>query len=252
MEFLHRYSDGSCLYRMSARALCRIPIWKGNRIIDEKHVQELKQSVAEKVHHLDSGYRMIRYEEEDEKGTTVKRSYVVDGQHRIRVLVDKLQDAGPEYDFIVTVTEIELGSEADAIQYFNQINHAKPILFTEDDKMVINRYIKGIMDAFESKLKLIRQGATRRPYLSVDRLREHLVKHVHLLKRWSVAGFVEACKEWNRQVLLELTILLEKAIKEKTIIKDQNTMKKTIELDFGLAWDDKMKWIPILLQTISL
>jgi hypothetical protein len=248
MEFLHRYSDGSCLYRMSARALCRIPIWKGNRIIDEKHVQELKQSVGDKVHHLDSGYRLIRYEEEDEKGTAVKRSYVVDGQHRIRVLMDKLQESGPEYDFIVTVTELELGSEADVIQYFNQINHAKPILFTEDDKMIVNRYLKGVMDAFDSKWKWIRQGATRRPYLSADRFREHLVKHVHLLKRWSVSGFVEACKERNRQILLELTNQLEKTIREKTVIKDQNTMKKTIELEFGLAWDDKMRWIPLLLQ----
>jgi hypothetical protein len=182
MEFLHHYSDGSCLYRMSARALCRIPIWKGNRTVDKKHVQALKDSIQNKINHLDSGYRLIRYEEDDENGSTVKKSYLVDGQHRICVLLDKLQEIGPEYDFIVTVTELELKSEADVIQYFNQINHAKPISFVEDDQMIVNRYWKGIIDGFESKFKLIRQGGTRRPYLSADRLREHLVKNIQLLK----------------------------------------------------------------------
>jgi len=229
---------------MSARALCRIPIWKGNRIIDEKHVQALKMSVGNKINNLDSGYRLIRYEEEDENGSSVKKSYLVDGQHRIRVLQDKLQEIGPEYDFIVTVTELELKSEGDVIQYFNQINHAKPISFVEDDQMIVNRYLKGIIDGFESKLKLIRQGGTRRPYLSADRLREHLVKNIQLLKRWSVSNFVEECKRKNYQIIEELKIMSEKQS------KDLNTIKKSIELEFGLAWDDKMKWLPLLLQSL--
>jgi hypothetical protein len=41
MEYLHTYNDGSCLYRTSARALCCVPIWKGNRIIDMEHVKHL-------------------------------------------------------------------------------------------------------------------------------------------------------------------------------------------------------------------
>lgn len=246
MEFLHKYSDGSCLYKMSARALCRIPIWRGNRIIDDKHVSALKESVGTYVERLDSGYRIIRYEEEDEKGQRTKQSYVVDGQHRIRVVMDALQAAGPEWDFIVTVTELELTSEGEVIQYFNQINHAKPILFTEDDQMIVNRFIKGIMDGFDSKWKLIRQGGTRRPYLSVDRFREHLLKNVTLLKRWTVTEFVDACRKKNLQLLQELKILCEKPS------KDHNTIKKSLELEFALAWDDKMKWLPSLLQSILL
>ena len=123
MEFLHSYNDGSSLYRMSARSLCRIPIWKGNRMVDLAHVQTLKGAVGPEITRLDSGYKVIRYEEEEEKGGRVMKSYVVDGQHRIRVLQDAFTVLGPEVDFIVTVTEMEVATEEEAIRYFNQINH---------------------------------------------------------------------------------------------------------------------------------
>lgn len=239
MEFLHQYMDGSCLYRVSARALCRIPIWKGNRIMDMNHVQELKQSIGEHITTLDSGYKIIRYEEEEEKGEKVNKSYVVDGQHRIQILNDAFKSMGPEVDFIVTVTEIELHSEEDAIRYFNQINHAKPISYTEDDNMIANRYLEAILKAFDSKLRCIRQGATRRPYLSSDRLREQLVKHIYYIKKWKPSVLVTYCQEVN-QCLIE-------DFKRERLDQDKKTDKimkqKMIELEFGLAWDDKFKWL---------
>lgn len=237
MEFLHSYHDGSRLYRMSARALCRIPIWKGNRIIDMEHVQQLKTSIGENHMMLDSGYKVIRYEEEEEKGERIKKSYVVDGQHRIRVLQDAFSEADPEVDFIVTVTEIELTSEEEAIRYFNQINHAKPISYTEDDTMIANRYLEGILRKYSGPLRLIRQGATRRPYLSADRFRESLIKHITAVKRHTVDEFIERCHQANQTMLEMLRTSPPQGKSEQTMAR------KMVELGFALAWDEKFKWL---------
>lgn len=236
MEFLHSYHDGSRLYRMSARALCCIPIWKGNRIIDIDHVQQLKNVIGENYRILDSGYKMIRYEEE-EKGERIKKSYVVDGQHRIRVLLNAFSEAEPDIDFVVTVTEIELSSEEEAIRYFNQINHVKPISYTEDDTMVANRYLEGVLKKYSGSMRLIRQGATRRPYLSVDRFREHLIKHMDSVKKFTVESFVEHCHAANQMILGVLRTYIQEGGSERLM------EKKMVELGFALAWDDKFKWL---------
>ena len=42
---IHLFSDGSQLKPMSAAEFSRIPVWNGNRILDEAHVATLKQSL---------------------------------------------------------------------------------------------------------------------------------------------------------------------------------------------------------------
>lgn len=232
-ELLHEYNDGSCLYRMSARSLCRIPIWKGNRVLDMEHMDALKTAVGANIGTLDSGYKVIRYEEEEEKGGLVKRSYVVDGQHRLRVLQDALTVLGPDVDFIVTVTEREVVSEEEAIAYFNQINHAKPISYTEDDTMVANRYLSAILRAFDGPMKRIRQGATRRPYLSADKLREQFTKYLSIIRTYSVEDFARLVQEVNERLMAEI----------RAEAKDNPMARKMLELGFALAVDERFTWL---------
>jgi hypothetical protein len=119
---LHTYSDGSILRVMDASALIHIPIWKGNRHIDLDHVKNIKEST--KAYLLDSGYKIIQYEEDG-----IQKSYLIDGQHRVSVIIDyfKTKTIEDEYfenpikDFKVTVTEITVSSESEAIDYFNKI-----------------------------------------------------------------------------------------------------------------------------------
>ena len=121
-QVLHTYHDGSQLYRMSARALSKIPIWKGNRIIDITHVANIKQSILNNIKLLDSGYKIIRYMEEDEDEKSISKYYLIDGQHRVSIVSEYFRNDANATDFMVTVTEIYVESEIDAIQYFNQIN----------------------------------------------------------------------------------------------------------------------------------
>jgi hypothetical protein len=238
MELLHTYQDGSKLYKMSALALTKIPIWKGNRIIDLNHVNNIKSSIQHNAYLLDSGYKIIQYEELDETDRLVKKSYVIDGQHRISVVNDYFENTTNAKDFDVTITEIRVESEIDAIDYFNKINNVKPIQFEEDPNLVVNKYIKKLSEAFLNKNKLIRSGITKRPYLSSDKFREILKKFYHKLKNISIDEFVSQCKIINSKTIQDLEI--------RSLNQDEKDIKlihRILELNFALAWDDKYKWL---------
>jgi hypothetical protein len=242
MEFLHNYHDGSRLYKMSARALCCIPIWKGNRIIDMNHVMNIKQSIDQNIQLLDSGYKIIQYIEEDENDKPIRKSYLIDGQHRVSIVSEYFETDKNAIDFIVTVTEIRVESEAEAIQYFNQINNVKPIQFEEDANMILNRYLDKLIKSFPIKMKLFR-SSTKRPYLSIEKFREYLQKKVNTLKLISVELFVSRCKEINDKILVELR---ERIKNEKD--KELKMMNKMIDLEFGLAWDDHYRWLNTIIE----
>ena len=227
MDLLHTYSDGSKLYKMYASALTRIPIWKGNRIIDPTHVKNIKEST--KAYLLDSGYKLIQYKEsENDK----PKSFIIDGQHRISVVTEYLEtttfedDIMPSKDFQLTVTEIRVDSEADAIAYFNKINNVKPIQYEEDPNLIINKYILGLEKEFPGKFKI------KRPYLSADKLREALHVRIESLKKLSVDDFVTKCKTQNTKIVEEL----------KT--KDKMA-ERMVQLHFGLALN--FKWLDVIL-----
>ena len=155
MDLLHIYSDGSKLFKMSASALMRIPIWKGNRIIDLDHVKNIKESIDYKAYLLDSGYKTVQYDEMDENNKPFKKTYLIDGQHRISVVADYFENVENSKDFSVTVTEIRVDSEADAIEYFNKINNVKPIQFKEDPNLIINKYLHRLIGSYPVKSKLL-------------------------------------------------------------------------------------------------
>ena len=70
-EVLHRYHDNSTLTRTTIQELLKIPIWKGNRILDTHHSDTIYNMIHNRslnIQSLDSGYRVIVYKEEDASG----------------------------------------------------------------------------------------------------------------------------------------------------------------------------------------
>lgn len=242
MELLHTYSDGSKLYKMSALALSKIPIWKGNRIIDLAHVKNIKESINSKAYLLDSGYKTIQYDELDENEKPVKKTYLIDGQHRISVVNDYFENLEHPSDFMVTVTEIRVDSEIEAIDYFNKINNVKPIQFQEDPNLLVNKYLQRLIGSFPVKGKLFRTGATKRPYLAVDKFREVLKKRSDGLRKISIEKFIKECKSTNIKIIQELEI---RSLNEND--KELKIINKILELGFALAWDDKFKWLDTII-----
>lgn len=246
LQTLHTFHDGSVLGTMSARSLILIPIWKGNRIIDAAHIRTIRESVGDKVQNLDSGYRIIRYNEEDANGATITQRYVIDGQHRLSVLRDHFHDTLCAPDFTLTVTEIAVASEGEAIEYFNRINTAKPIHFAEDPVLVMNRYVAKMQEMFpprRGKVQVIKSVATHRPFLNVDRLREVLSANYDRLVKVSLEDFGRKLQEKNAAILRELELML--AVGGQ--VRDEKIAQRCVELGFGLAFDPKLRWVAEIL-----
>ena len=243
MDCIHTFHDGSVLRKMSAQALVAIPVWKGNRILNTEHVANLRKAIGAKIHLLDSGYCTIQYPELDAADNEVMQTYIVDGQHRAALLRDHFQPPCFEADFTVLVREKTVRNETEAIGYFNAINNCKPQQWQHDRKLVANAYIVAIESAF-NKVKgwaAIRQGATHRPFLSIDKLREQLLLQKLNPDSEAMTLCLQKLIQWNKKKCEETQIRLAM----EPDAKEAKLWSKALELDCMLAMD--FSWITTLL-----
>jgi len=219
MNVLHTLHDGSILRIMTARELVAIPVWKGNRTLDVAHAKAIAAAVTD-IRTLDSGYRIVNYMEPDATGTPVRQSYLIDGQHRCHIL-----RSATALDFPVIVTEKDVASESDAIDFFNTINTVKPQQWSIDPALIVNLYIVELEKAFP---KMIRPS-THRPYLSVDRLREALKRLP--LKAKAVTACVAKARAKNE-------VLLQDAIMRSNydLVENKRAIANGFMLGLDLGW----------------
>jgi len=227
---------------MSARDLVRLPIWNGNRTLDKAHSGRIRDAIGSAVQRLDSGYRIIHYFEPDTNDTMVRQSYLIDGQHRAEVLREHFLGGLCEPDFTVVVTEKEVASETEAIEYFNAINNVKPQQWRTDPAILVNKYIAEMERRFNKKglsAKYIRTGATVRPYLGADKLREALKAVVADLgqETASIEAFSARAFERNKKLLENASVLI------LANNKDSKYYEKAAAVGFMLAIDPKLPWV---------
>lgn len=232
MASLHTFHDGSTLRLLSAKSLIKIPIWKGNRILNTEHVAAIQAAIGPRINELDSGYCIIQVPELDAANKELLESYIIDGQHRAAVLKAHFEPPCFDDDFNVVVRVKRVASESEAISYFNAINNTKPQQWKHDKKLVANAYIVAIeADYNTKKLALIRPGATCRPYLSVDKLREQLM--LQPLDPERIASFRTRLIEWNRKKCEETQLVLSLQPDHK----DARMLTRAVEVHFLLAMD---------------
>lgn len=227
--FLHTFSDGSILRKISARDLVKIPIWKGNRILQQDHKQSISQSLLHGVKSLDiKPFHIVSYPVEEDDYEEIQ-SFVVDGQHRQSILKDS-----NDLDFDVLIVEKKCESESDVIEYFKILNHTRAIEWKDDPILVANRYISALEKAFNTnKEKRIRVKATHRPYLYVETLREELLKRKVSHTGKSPDQFVAFARQVNQEMLEKIRSKLPRELMEE----------RALHLEFCLALDPKFKWL---------
>lgn len=180
-----RLHDGSVLSQMNSRDLARLPIWKGNRIMDTAHMEEIQAAIGGDIRKLDlKPYHLVTYDRVQEDGTKERVTEIIDGQHRASIIKRHYETEELEFDatelpntFQVYVIEKRCQSEAEIIQYFRILNATKAIQWREDPRLAANRYIEALVNKFNTpKKELIRQGKTRAPYVGVDVIREEAIR----------------------------------------------------------------------------
>lgn len=226
---LFTFSDGSILRKMPARDLIKIPIWKGNRILNLDHKDSIVKTLKNGVKSLDlKPFHIVSYPvEEDDLEQTL--SYVVDGQHRHSIIKES-----ETQDFDVLVIEKKCESETEVIEYFKILNHTRAIEWKEDPILLANKYIAALEKAFNiGKEKRIRHKATHRPYMYVETLREELLKRKIGCTGKTPEEFVLFAQKSNHTMLDSLK---EKANREPM-------EERALNLEFCLALDTKYKWL---------
>jgi len=232
---MHRFHDGSILKVMMAKDLAKLAVWKGNRTLDMTHAKSIRDAIGSAVENLDSGYRIVNYEEEDTAGRRIRQSYLIDGQHRQHVLKEHFLSHLCEPDFEVIVQEKDVESEAEAIAYFNAINNVKPQRWT-DTSHLVNLYIQALQKQFT--FKYIKQGGTHRPYLSVDKLRVALQAHDTRLVQdpTRIQQFVQRVVEWNAVQIANATLRILENNKESKFWERAEREKFMLAVEPGLKW----------------
>jgi hypothetical protein len=148
-------------------------------------------------------------------------------------------------DFPVVVLEKAVESEYDIIIYFNALNNAKPILWT-DTTLIVNKYIAELEAGFNKpKLQLIRKGNAHRPYLSVEKLRIALsaIKDISASPT-AIKAFVERSKAWNTAYVARAY-----TIAAFTNEKEYAMLLKCADAGFMLAHDPKLGWVAELYRS---
>lgn len=240
---VHTYYDGSKLIIGNIFDILEIPVWKGNRNMDQIHVADIEKKIGTAVESLDSGYKIVEVPEEDATGKIIHGFYLVDGQHRMEV-VRRFHRKYPVTlnNFPVSYTIKYVANEDEIITHFNTINTSKPILFREDDNMIINKTIQGMVGLFNTGGKIcIRQTRTRTPYMSFEDLRA-LLKNPGMighLRNIGIDAFLEYIRAWNNarceQYRCESIVLKENELNK--------THEKAFDLHFFISCDQS--WIKI-------
>lgn len=215
---------------VSARALADLPVWKGQRLVDEDHVRIIYESLSGNIRKLSlTPYVVANIVDSEGAG----HRCVVDGQHRSHVLRMYFRNIHAE-DFMVLVGESTVYSEEDAIQLFKDLNRTKSISWKQDPVLTANTYIEALTAVFNTDKKklLIRPGKTTKPYMSVDKLRDALIsKRVYDWKQ-TPSEFVEYAKVKNEEQILYL---------EFTAVCT-STQQRALDNKFALGLDDKFSW----------
>ena len=243
---LHTLHDGSAVRAISAKELVQIPIWKGNRTIDLAHAAHIRDAIGSRIQELDFGYKIICYNETDTYGVTVMQKYLIDGQHRAHVLREYFLNNMCSEDFTVVVIEKIVQSETEAIDFFNAINNVKAQRWNTDPKLLVNQYIATMEKQFNvGGRRFIRNGATKRPYLGVDRLRDALSAVQLPQEQNRIHEFCQRAAARNAQLLEQLPFILLSNIREGKYYEH------AAEVGFMLAVDLKMRWVSDVLEEMQ-
>lgn len=248
--------------RSTVYELMKIPIWPGQRIIDTDHARKLGGDIKE-LRFLDKGYCVIAIPDEDAVGKAIVQRYIVDGQHRMKVLMEAREAAFYEAkefkNFTVTYTEKRVNDQTEANDYFyNIINNAKPLPPPAvDPTRTVNSFVEELEEAFKLCAKACIKGhATKRPYLCIEDVREVLKKRdIDSLRNTKPDDFAKRVWEWNRKKIEEFKIerrtreLSGEVTSTTKAVEEKNRKKeRCIAVDFALAYDDELPWIAACLQ----
>lgn len=219
----------------TALKLILIPIWNGNRTLDEDHVKEIENSIQSPQELNGTIIRIAVIKSDNQE----ELRYIVDGQHRATVIKNYYKNNPLAEDFEVLIAEKEFESEGEIVQFFKDMNRTKTIEWKEDPKMIANKYIEALLKEFQpitnkkKNSQYFKTEKTKKPYILIDKVRDLMIeRHV---THWDITP-----EEYVKKVLQYNLTLLQKLFNKPN---KSSSEERAMEIGFALAIDDNYLWI---------
>ena len=229
---LHTYADKSTLIKINSKELSKIPIWCGQRTLDEGHKARIQKDVKDNIILLDGSlYHLVTYPSEED-GTF--QQFIIDGQHRASILHEYYEQNPSGTTFSVLVKEKLCSSHAEAVQYFKVLNTTKAIEWREDPKLIASTYLNSLIKEFPPNL--FRSVKTKRPRIHLDKLHAAMIhRRFGIGMSFTPDEFAVRIVEWN-----------EKKI-ESILQQESRTPLETeaLKLNFALGLDENFGWLDL-------
>lgn len=235
---LFTYADGSSLWQVSARWLATIPVWEGNRVMDEAHLADLTAAITN-PQEIQGPFSVVEYVAED--GSRQRK--IVDGQHRQAVLAHyfaAMASAGDDHP--VLVRRYTVPDHAAVVAIFQQINHAKPMEYRGSPTERLHDIVRAMTREFIGErakgglVALVRSGCNR-PALSTEHLETALKAYkIHERADLTPAAVVEHARKMNG-------LYAEDPARIPIASITATILTKATEYGFYLGLDPKCAWL---------
>jgi len=230
------YADGSQLYKISARAfITKFLVWEANRTMDEAHVSNLETAIKSPTE-IQGLFSVITYQDEENKA----QNRVIDGQHRQEVLrryFDRNQGAA---DFEVLVRRYQIKDHAAAVSIFQQINHAKPMIYKGSATERLHEFVSALKKHFIGErgngvVAYIRPSCNR-PCLATETLEQALKTYgLHDHTSLTPDKLIAHAESMNAFYAEDLTRISGRFTR--------TMMDRAVEYGFYLGMDPKCSWL---------
>lgn len=195
--FLNRITQKQILIEANALDIIKsIQIWTKQRILEERHINDIveyqsRYYKAKKTFNFIGLFYICGVKNRDYR--------IIDGQHRLSA-INYLAKMYPEYTFNVIVWVIDVNTEEDRIECFQNINLARSISFTDflldDESQIINKTAEHFYNKYRNFFSDTQLLHPKRPNMKLDTfknelLHEEVVDKLHIGKAEELIGYIE-------------------------------------------------------------
>jgi len=231
------YADGSLLYKIGAKALItKFHVWESNRTMDDDHVRALETAISSPTE-IQGPFSVITYTDEENK----IQNRIIDGQHRQEVLKRYFDRNQAATDFEVLVRRYQIKDHESAIKIFQQINHAKPMIYKGSSTERLQEFVSVLKRRLVSEsssgkiIQCVRPNCNR-PFLSIETLTEMIKLYgIHELTELTSDEFVKHAEHMNAFYAEDINRINARFT--------QTTLDRAIEHGFYLGLDPKCSWL---------
>lgn len=248
---LFKHADGSFLYETSAKWLCNVPVWSGQRTLNEEHGLKIYEKIRGNPSLVNTAIFTVAIVpstpiDEMSDISSNDRNFLLDGQHRQFAIRRIFSENPTAEDFTVLVRMKEFSSSKEIIHEFQVLNSTLAMKYSESEEAKTHKFIMDINERLGNRKKVgnkvlidepIKPSTTHRPWASEEDFTLALKKHKYLAGDIDIDEIVEKTISKNKALMLGVDVYCSRYKISRAI------QEKAMKIGFMLALDPKFSWM---------